>query len=781
MLDDAPNARTDRRRRRPALACVSCRKSKIRCDRNLPCGACIRSKHKTCVFDPQGSPSLRQPGISFTDVGQSHTTNTHPNFSSVEAPVSAELGAGPTLLGDISNDEHSSISLGGSTPIGSTSSQNRGPAFNVDSLLERIRELERRLEEFTTHQPASKNIPRSSPTDIQPINSYLTGNFHLMSKSVMSKTRYLGQSHWMNLISNLTPVLDLFEQEYKSNNPDRIMAVFKCKSLARTIKAQRIPKLGFKFGSNIPPRDIADKLVDGYLRTLESVFRILHVPSFRKEYEKFWSSSHSVDSSFVIQLQLVMAIGSTIYDEEFTMRKSAVQWVYEAQCWLIAPTPKSKLTIMGLQIMLLLSLAREAASIGADLVWLSAGQIIRTAIYMGLHRDPKKLHNMTPFISEMRRRIWNTILEIALQSSIDSGGPPLISPDSYDTCAPVDCDDDQLTDGSPQLIAKPSDKFTDMSIPLALRASFPARLAITRLLNTTFSKTPYDNTIRLHGQLSAAYKSLLHGLQAFDPSGRQPTAFQLRFADFLVRRYFMALHIPYIGPATSEPAYAFSKKHGVETAAKLYLTVFPSAAVDCTQSKPPVKGAEAVRIVNDTDDLARYITCGSGFFRNVICEAVLVLYIGVQTQLLEDDGLGLPTPRPDLFNILHHAKRFLLRRVQAGETNVKGYMFHAANLAYIEALMRGLKGAALLQPTIDAGVEAALEASEILKQHAGQTPSQGSTTGSGQANFADMMGMETDWEYDMPMQNIFFNFASVGSMLDEDGDPDLAIPEPQIW
>jgi len=39
------------RRRRPPLSCTECRRRKLKCDRSLPCGQCIRSKTAdSCVF-----------------------------------------------------------------------------------------------------------------------------------------------------------------------------------------------------------------------------------------------------------------------------------------------------------------------------------------------------------------------------------------------------------------------------------------------------------------------------------------------------------------------------------------------------------------------------------------------------------------------------------------------------------------------------------------------------------------------------------------------------------
>ncbi|KAL4943973.1 hypothetical protein BDV06DRAFT_188517 [Aspergillus oleicola] len=48
------------RRRRPALSCTICRRRKLKCDRSLPCGQCIKSKTPDlCVFSaPQSSQKV---------------------------------------------------------------------------------------------------------------------------------------------------------------------------------------------------------------------------------------------------------------------------------------------------------------------------------------------------------------------------------------------------------------------------------------------------------------------------------------------------------------------------------------------------------------------------------------------------------------------------------------------------------------------------------------------------------------------------------------------------
>lgn len=49
--EGAEPPRVVQRRRRPPLSCTECRRRKLKCDRSLPCGQCVRSKTAdSCVF-----------------------------------------------------------------------------------------------------------------------------------------------------------------------------------------------------------------------------------------------------------------------------------------------------------------------------------------------------------------------------------------------------------------------------------------------------------------------------------------------------------------------------------------------------------------------------------------------------------------------------------------------------------------------------------------------------------------------------------------------------------
>ncbi|KAK8042893.1 hypothetical protein PG994_013376 [Apiospora phragmitis] len=838
-MDGSEYQKPDKRRRRPALACVACRRSKVRCDRNMPCGACVRSKHKTCVYEPvptklnsrnlavaAAGPPAGQAPLGGGEVGGESSRFPISSAASSQAPSIVDTNA------SFDEQHHTtsshSLEAAGENNGGSMSNcaGPRAAAHDVDSLLQRVKDLERQLEAARISPQANAQfnaprIPDAAEASVTTYPTYLSHDIHSMNKSVMSKTRYFGQSHWMNIVTFLKPVMDIFDNQPAEAKSEIIMLLHQNKLLARNIKAQRMPELTFKFGLKIPPREVADQLIDGYLRTFETVYRILHVPSFKAEYDKYWTSPDSASQAFVIQLQLVMAAGAGVYDDAHSMRKAAIAWVYEAQCWLLTPPTKSKLTIAGLQIMLLLHFAREVAGVSGDLTWISMGSVVRSAIAMGLHRDPKRLPNMSRADAEVRRRLWNTTLELALQSSLNSGGPPMISLDEFDTGPPGDCDDCDIVGGGGSRNEPPSsapvnaDRFTDTTVALALRKSFPLRLAIVRHLNDINSMGKYEDTLKLNAQLQTAYKATSLSLRRFDGGGgRQPSLFQKEIVNFIFHHYFQAHHLPYLRRAFWEPAYAFSRKIVVEMSLKLFSAVSESSSYGYSvgnssggpqRPSPPGLGVQGNTNGNPSlssssttphhhhhhhhYDLYRLATNSSGFFRNATSKASMLIPVELQHQALEEnDGLfGPAPPRPDLLAAVRDTAVWAMRRIRAGETNPKGYVLGRAMTTYVEGLVAGADVRDLYGPCIEAATAAAREALGVLREMAGFMPGEGGGGQSGGGGAQDQLGgggrnlpgdfnvegMEIDWDLDM--SNALFDFTSIDVGFPSPGDPDFGL------
>ncbi|KAI9694387.1 MAG: hypothetical protein M1822_000003 [Bathelium mastoideum] len=504
------------------------------------------------------------------------------------------------------------------------------------------------------------------------------------------------------------------------------------------------------------------------MRTIESVHRILHIPSFKREYEALWLSNTQYDTAIRVQIKLVLAIGATTYDAQFSLRSSAIRWVYEAQTWLSEPELKSRLNLQTLQTQMLLFIARETAGVDASLTWISAGALLRMAVFMGLHRDPSCLPKRTAFVAEMRRRLWNTILEMTLQSSMTSGAPPLLSIDDFDTEPPRNFDDDQLV--GEDLVPTEEDRYTSVSIAIALRKTFPLRLAIAKFLNDVGSRGTYEETLQLDAQLRASYKILRHTLQEFSGStGASPSRFALRVVDFIMHRYLSSLHIPFFGSALHESTYAFSRKVVVENSLKMWCAVYPPSSITSAPSHENMTTSEQ-------DDLMRLTICGSTFFRDDAKQASLLIALELRRHLQEEESLGPVLLRPDLFRVVCDAKTWCLQCIDAGETNIKGYLFVCIVAMQIEGLMKGVGKNEMSSLLLNAAEEALEKSLLTLEEKVGQGQNE-EMADEPNSEFAHMASELVD-DWDLMATDDLFNLGNLDItswMLTNNADQGLSL------
>ncbi|KAJ4379788.1 hypothetical protein N0V86_004972 [Didymella sp. IMI 355093] len=469
--------------------------------------------------------------------------------------------------------------------------------------------------------------------------------------------------------------MEMIEPSMRGDSSKALFGVQQAKVLGRTIKAQRAPQWPIAPTTDIPPRHVCDVLVDGYLRTIETLYRIVHIPTFQKDYAAVWKPGAQPDTGFMVQLKLVLAIGATVYDSTFSMRAEATRWVYEAQSWLMSPAFKSKLGVCFLQNNILILLARELADVGGELIWISAGAVVRSAVYVGLHKDPAQLRDMSVLDAEIRRRLWNTVLEISLQSSLVSGGPCFIQMNEFDTQPPGNYDDADLEDVDP--VARASDQYTQSSVAIALRQTFPARLAVVKFLNDLFSAGTYEETLKLDRELRLAYKDVRRKLQSVAANAQSaPREFELQAVDFILHRYISSLHVPYFSGSLHGATYAYTRKSVVESSLKLWSLAGSTRAITSNPSFPYIEA-----------DLPRLCRCGSGFFRAFAFQSASLLGVELRA-LYQEDSISEVNIRPDLVNIVDDAADWYLQCIKAGETGVKGYILLSLLAAQIDALKR---------------------------------------------------------------------------------------------
>jgi hypothetical protein len=195
-----------RKRRRPALSCVECRRRKIKCDRNVPCTQCTQFKSASCTYKDG------YPGSS-----NSHTAKPAPQAPS--APQNGDLGCVghivPFVPGvsasagqnaspkessartvPLFNESHSAATTLYSPSASVGSPEEPQSEQNVQVLLDRVKKLE-------------DSLNTVSPGNLDPLWTSFSSNDNQTFfgratkipvpelKGSVSKTRLFGQSHWM--------------------------------------------------------------------------------------------------------------------------------------------------------------------------------------------------------------------------------------------------------------------------------------------------------------------------------------------------------------------------------------------------------------------------------------------------------------------------------------------------------------------------------------------------------------------------------------------------------
>lgn len=503
---------------------------------------------------------------------------------------------------------------------------------------------------------------------------------------VLNKSRDLGKSQWMGMAHEFSVIIacygeiigkDSKDASYKTPETALLVAqsgdfIQKCKNTAKNIKVSR-PSRSHASSPEIRPssRDVSDDMVNLYFASFESTHRILHGPTFRAEYQQYWDHPDRAKTETRLKILLVIGLGSSLHDHQTTEKtlsnaELVQQWIYAAQNWLSGPLEKDRLSISGLQVYCLTILARQIFSVGGGLIWISTGSLVQRAMQMGLYRDPKHLPAMTPLQAELRRRLWATVLELVVQSSLDSWMPPRISFDEFDVDPPSNVNDEDLDESTTVLEPHPQSTFTATSIQLTLLASLPVRLRIVQHMNSLHSEPSYQRVLELSTELTEA----LHARASTTKHNNEHcTPFRRNLLDYLVRRFVIPLHISFSSQARANPAYHYSRKASLD------------AAVAIISPEPDAR-------------FARLMAVGGGMFS----EGLRLALTAVSLELLahaEAQRLDGTLDRARAYrDMLKQAVRDLIalseERIRLGETNVKSHMFLCMTLAQVEAVEAGV-------------------------------------------------------------------------------------------
>jgi hypothetical protein len=223
----------------------------------------------------------------------------------------------------------------------------------------------------------------------------------------------------------------------------------------------------------------------------ESLTRILHIPSFARDCEEIFNAVRAgmevlpsiVRESLVPQLLATLALSarfSTGIKPSENERITEVQiGTYAAlvKQWMDNLTGKERLNHYSLQTQTLLVLVHQANNASPSSLWKESGDLVRSAMIMGLQLDPTEYSEFSLFEKEQRRKLWRTIVELDIQFSLAASMPTALRASDFQMGSLKNVDDKNL---GAEMIEYPPEKgqhvWTDAIAQIALGPSLVERL-----------------------------------------------------------------------------------------------------------------------------------------------------------------------------------------------------------------------------------------------------------------------------------------------------------------
>ncbi|KAI0004788.1 hypothetical protein F4779DRAFT_59414 [Xylariaceae sp. FL0662B] len=469
-----------RKRQRVRLSCLECRRRKLSCSRELPCDRCIKSgTPERCNYESRPGSTVTPSGekTSFAPIAPPVSFAPEPRRPTVNAPA-ARRDVDSLILRDATRDHErirrlelevaqlrgtlaKQTSIDGSTIVASPS-----------TLKDSVRD--------------TQSVP-SNPC-FTPQNADCSEYGNLRGHDF--KTKYLGPHNAWSSLQELTGIFH-FMRETAEEWLKPLNIQKKDRKKRKEDREKKFAESDLSLESLLPPKDETDSLVDVYLDQFEQIHRIIHIPTFRAEYQAFWNNTPTRNAAFTALLLCMLAVSCCLdmqASNKFVGVKSssfqtAERWIKACDEWYERQSQKHR-QLVHYQIACLLYLAKRVNTIKKKRFWTTAGTMISEGISVGLHQDPDRVAaRISPYVGEMRRRLWATMVEFAVQASFDQGLPTLMSQIHNDVEAPKNINDEGFDEKSEELpISRPLNEYTFSSYQHTSRRSLLLRLELNRVL-----------------------------------------------------------------------------------------------------------------------------------------------------------------------------------------------------------------------------------------------------------------------------------------------------------
>ena len=398
------------------LSCTHCRHRKVKCNRIHPCLPCQRLGLE-CVFPERAkSAKKKRNGTKAT------TEELLARLSRMEQLIG-------TMEGDVTNVKEE---------------PKQSPPLNT----------------------ACAELPRKSS-----LSSNATKDHEGSASPTDGLNRYIGSTFWRSLTSEVEGLRQAVDEdsEEEGDSPASIQSIPGGHSSHSSVMFGSSYNTSQNLRHLHPPVSHISSLCEFYLNNVDTVFKILHAPTLRKLVASFIANfEHISTNNHIEALLFAMYYGAiTSLDSEQCFRmfqdgRESLLTKYRAGTErALANADFLNTTELGTLQALLMFLITVRSNDDSQFAWTLTATAVRLAQSMGLNREASS-SGMSPFMVEMRRRLWWQLIVLDLRCSEDRATDPMIVPSLFNTRRPLNINDSDIW---PEIEAPPPERvgFTEMT------------------------------------------------------------------------------------------------------------------------------------------------------------------------------------------------------------------------------------------------------------------------------------------------------------------------------
>ncbi|KAH6655311.1 fungal-specific transcription factor domain-containing protein, partial [Truncatella angustata] len=387
-------------------------------------------------------------------------------------------------------------------------------------------------------------------------------------------TNYVGGTHFAAILQDIGELKSYFEypdDDEGETGGDPFEAGASPEFL---LLGQSAPRNREELLSLLPEKSVIDRLMMRYFNSNIPSQHILHKLTFTKEYNEYWQDPHSVSLHWLAVLFMVISLGIFISTFEAPQELAADSPMNSKDRFRLYRDAAGTALIWGkysqpnqctLQAMLLYAEAEFVTNRQSQMkCYLLCSVLIRLMLKMGLHRDPSKLPNISPYDGEMRRRVWNLAIQIDLLAAFHLGLPAMIHGIESDTSLPHNLLDSDFNEDSKELpLSRPQSEYTPLSYAINKAALCRVFGLVARQAHSLNIPT-YAEVLKLDAVLEETYNAVPTFLRV-KPMEKSITDHPMQ----VIQRYGLAslyqksrcvLHRKYITDAIPKTEHEYSRR-----------------------------------------------------------------------------------------------------------------------------------------------------------------------------------------------------------------------------